>query len=208
MDDETDVDAPRALITRKAQELGITMKQISRMIGKNEAYMHQYLHGRSGQKSPRFLPEDVRPIVASMLGLSEDALRPPGLSRRPLVGASELPAPPVAQATGARIPVYLDTDSLDPAAAREWITPRDLAGPVSCGLWITRQRGRLHPGDFAYVRFAQPARRGDVVVVLRGQEIVVAGDLTDLTEHEVEISGSRLPIAGATVCKVIAIILA
>jgi len=205
---EADFDVPRALIRQKASEAGVTMAEISRAIGKNAAYMHQYLHGHGGKMTPKFLPEDVRPMVAAILSIPEEALRPAGLGQRLPSGTYGARALPVAKPTAAQIPVYLDTDNLDPAAAREWISPGDLAGPVSCGLWITRHRGRLHPGDFAYVRFAQPARRGDVVVALKGQGIVALGDLTDLAEHEAEVSGSRLSIAGVTICKVVGVIFA
>ena len=203
-----DFDVPRQLIAQKLQELGLSMKGVSEHIGKNPAYLHQYIRRKDGQKSPKVLPEDVRPIIAALLGLPEEALRPPRLGESVPAGRSGAPMPLVAKAGGREIPVYLDTDNLDPTTAREWIVPHEFAGPVSCGLWITRHRGRLHPGDLAYVRFAQPARQGDVVIALKGQAIVAVGELRDLDEHEVEVGGVRLPRADVTICKVVASVFA
>ena len=48
----------------------MTLKQASRAIGRNDAYLHQYLN----RGSPRYLPETVRYQLASLLGVDQATL--------------------------------------------------------------------------------------------------------------------------------------
>jgi hypothetical protein len=148
--------------------------------------MHQYMR----RHSPKVLPEDVRRSLAELLELPEDSLRPPGTRR----AASAMPAlrapgfrasPSITQgSSGPRqdVPIFADSAEIDPATATEWADwpSVPVPGPGSFGLWISGSRGRLRPGDMAFVRGSQPPRIGDIVVALMGKEIVAIGDLLTL----------------------------
>lgn len=64
-----------ALITAiKQSRQGWTLASLSRALGRNAAYLHQYLH----RQSPRRLPEAERYHLAAWLGVPEQSLQPPG----------------------------------------------------------------------------------------------------------------------------------
>lgn len=67
----TDLDAPRALLVSLVEQRDLNLANLSRAIGKAHSYLQQYL--RRG--IPRTLPEDVRERLASVLGVSPEALR-------------------------------------------------------------------------------------------------------------------------------------
>lgn len=67
----TTLDPIRIAIISHLERLGLDMKQVSRQIGKNPAYLQQYI--RRG--IPRDLPEDVREALAPLLGVPVDSLR-------------------------------------------------------------------------------------------------------------------------------------
>lgn len=54
-------------------------------------------------------------------------------------------------------------------------------------LWISRSRGRLRPGDLAYVRIGQPARIGDIIAVLQDDRVAAVGDLVSTDDRYVEV---------------------
>jgi repressor LexA len=67
---------PRMILAQAAERDGVSLTTLSRVVGRNPAYVQQYV--RRG--SPRILPERERRILADYLGLAEDALGgPPGL---------------------------------------------------------------------------------------------------------------------------------
>jgi len=59
-----------------AVEAGRNLAELSKAVGKNHAYLQQFLH----RGSPRKLPEDVRRALAEVLGIPEAALRSDGQS--------------------------------------------------------------------------------------------------------------------------------
>ncbi len=71
------IDAPRALILARAEQLRMPLAEISRKIGANHAYLQQFI--RRG--IPRVLPEDVREALAAVLQVSPDALRGEGAGK-------------------------------------------------------------------------------------------------------------------------------
>jgi len=66
-------DKVRKLISDKLDEIGMTMKEASAKIGRNETYVHQFL--TRGQ--PVELRERDREKLAQVLGISPDELRGP-----------------------------------------------------------------------------------------------------------------------------------
>jgi SOS-response transcriptional repressor LexA len=65
------VDPVRALIARRLKELSLTLSGVSRAIGRNHAYLQQFLE----RGIPAELPEKVRPLLAAQLHLEESQLR-------------------------------------------------------------------------------------------------------------------------------------
>lgn len=85
------LDPVRDLILKCVQRQGTTLAAVSRAVGRNHAYFHQFIN----RKTPRRLPEDVRHALAECLGVDEQSLADP-LSRRsrsaqPMAGAQSGP---------------------------------------------------------------------------------------------------------------------
>ena len=71
---QENLDKVRQFILDQVAKRGreISLKTLSLAVGKNPAYIHQFIF----RGSPRHLPEDVRHKLADHLGISEYALRP------------------------------------------------------------------------------------------------------------------------------------
>lgn len=67
-----ELDPVRVRVMKLVQQSGTDLKNASRHIGKNDAYLHQYLY----RGTPKVLPEDVREALAPLLGVMPDELRP------------------------------------------------------------------------------------------------------------------------------------
>jgi phage repressor protein C with HTH and peptisase S24 domain len=94
-------DPVRALVAAAIEQRGLDMATVSRAIGRNHAYLQQYLT----RGTPLELPENVREQLAPMLGLQPDQLRSrtkgshtirgdvtgPAIPRASLVGPKDLP---------------------------------------------------------------------------------------------------------------------
>lgn len=63
----------RKLLSDAIRKKGLDMAKVSRAIGRNHAYIQQYVT----LGKPKKLPEDVRHDLAKELGISEDLLREP-----------------------------------------------------------------------------------------------------------------------------------
>jgi phage repressor protein C with HTH and peptisase S24 domain len=66
------LDPVRALLKARVDEIGTTLAAVSRKIGKNHAYLQQFVE----RGTPRNLPEYTREDVARVLDLDEEKLRP------------------------------------------------------------------------------------------------------------------------------------
>ena len=193
-----DLDEIRQMILSRSRERRLSLADMSRGVGKNHSYMHQFLYRRT----PQELPEAVRRKLAGMLDLPESQLRPAHSDDAPGIAAPSVmtvvPArAPVALSTtppnsphGREVPVFMDTDEIIPAKATEWaIRPGPLAASVdgALGIYVSRSRGRLRPGDLVFMRPRQPPRVGDAVVAIRGQTVEAIGDLIELSEESASI---------------------
>lgn len=69
------MDAVRKLILEKADERGTNLAELSRKVGRNHAYLQQFIH----RNVPADLPEKVRGKIAEELGVDEDELKPDAL---------------------------------------------------------------------------------------------------------------------------------
>lgn len=84
--DRHPMDAPRKLLVATlARRPDLDLEKLSRAIGRNHAYLRQYVM----RGTPRELPEAMRQAVAARLGLRADDLRPDG----PGAGATGPAAP-------------------------------------------------------------------------------------------------------------------
>ena len=89
-DKQAGLDAPRRAVLSALTRAGLTLKQGSRALGRNDAYLQQYLY----RGSPRRLPEEIRLRLAELTGERPDGFLDPRL--RQLHGTSEplrLPVP-------------------------------------------------------------------------------------------------------------------
>lgn len=75
------MDAVRALITKRIDELGLDLSEVSTRMGKNHAYMQQFLK----RGVPVKLKEDARQKLADILGVDEQLLGAPLRRRFPSV---------------------------------------------------------------------------------------------------------------------------
>ncbi len=68
-----DLDPTRLRVMKLIQERGTDLKNASIAIGRNAAYLHQYIT----RGTPKVLPEDAREALATLLGVPDSELRPP-----------------------------------------------------------------------------------------------------------------------------------
>ena len=184
----------RRLVLIQAREKGVNLSDISKACGRYPGYIHGFIW----KGTPKRLDEDARRIVAKMLELPEDALRdtplPPYLAQ---IEAARVTASAVAGAPGAPVyatrpvPLFREDEPIDAAQAQQWAPPfAGVGSPAACAIWIDTPHARLHPGDVAYAKSDQPARVGDLVVVLNLADCRIAdiGELVSLTASEVRIN--------------------
>ncbi len=67
-----DLDPVRLRVMQLIQARGGDLKNTSLALGRNAAYMHQYLF----RGTPKVLPEDIREALAAHLGVADEELRP------------------------------------------------------------------------------------------------------------------------------------
>lgn len=100
-------DYPRKLLKWLIEERGMDYASVSRKIGKNHAYIQQYI----SRGVPRYLPEGVRHELAALFGLQEENFKPKGKRLSVVFGKDftkeELPeAPPAKVAKPERSAVF------------------------------------------------------------------------------------------------------
>jgi hypothetical protein len=155
----------------------------SRHLGRNEPYLHQFLF----RGSPKRLAEEIRGPLASLLGVPEGSLRSGPLPPTPhpdiRLGLVAMPTQD--------IPVFTENDVIEPALATEWMGRPPLLGATGplFALWISAPHGqRLRPGNLAISRMNQPARPGELVVVLSGKRVIAVGELIDATAGAITVA--------------------
>jgi len=151
---------PRARLVALAQARGDSLAALSALLGRNPAYLHQYVT----RGSPRRLAEDDRRRLADYFGVAERDLGAPATPRDFVVARLDVGA---SAGAGAFVDdeVAIGADRLDPALARR-------LGLVEGQAAIIRVRGDsmepgLVDGDLIVVDRARrtPARTGAVFVV-------------------------------------------
>jgi len=170
------MDPVRDLVLLRLDAIGETLKSASVKLGKNHAYLQQFIH----RGVPARLPEDARHALADLLGVEEARLRgvPAGGFAEPPLAAMPLPARNAALAGpvrfSGRIPLYGQAEGgadgqfpLNGSLITEIDAPPPLAG-VSGAYAVmvvgTSMEPRYFAGEAVYVNPRMPVRAGDFVV--------------------------------------------
>jgi len=96
-----DLDPIRLRVIKLLTDRNTDLKNVSRAIGRNAAYMHQFIY----RGTPKVLPEDVREALAKHLAVDEETLRhreTPRRGERLKEEEAEPPTPPPAPPVAAR----------------------------------------------------------------------------------------------------------
>jgi phage repressor protein C with HTH and peptisase S24 domain len=165
-------ESPRAALARVMREQGVDYARLSRLIGRNAAYIQQFVQ----RGSPRQLAERDRAVIATYLGVDESLLGGPVRAEgKPDVLAS-VPRLDVGAAAG--VGVLAESDHAVAAIAfdRAWL--RDL-GVAPANAAILRVEGdsmapTLGHGDEILVDSADAAQRlRDGIYVLRRDDALL-----------------------------------
>ena len=161
----------REFLRDRLARAGLSMKEASERIGRNHAYLQQFLE----RGVPAKLPEDVRETLAPLLGLSPDQLKTPGsLAVRELAESSRFFSLPFPNALD-KIPVMgiaeggANGDSLWNGEIVDRVDrPPSLSGaPNGYATYVvgTSMEPRYHPGEMIYVHPGKPVTVGCYVLV-------------------------------------------
>ena len=176
------MDSVRQLVVGRLAEIGETLKSASQKLGRNHAYLQQFVQ----RGTPARLPEDVRRELAALIGVGEERLRgeaaprrqAPGLRERAPQGLGE-PLPPRNAAIGApvrlgRIPLYGQAVGgadgqfpLNGSLITEIAAPPSLAsvsGAYAVMVVGESMEPRYFAGEAVFVNPRVPVRVGDFVV--------------------------------------------
>jgi len=168
------MDAPRKLLVDTlARRSDLDLKNLSLAIGRNHAYLQQYLM----RGSPRELPESARHGLAPLLGVSPDDLRsssPPGgrlegdvRSAGPLRAADRADLPVYASAEGGGGAIIITSEPIDYVRRPEpLLSVRDGYG---CYVIGDSMSPAYEQGDLLLVHPGRPVRPGDDCVFVRDQ---------------------------------------
>lgn len=177
-------DNPRSVLTVVAEERGESLAALSRLIGRNAAYLQQFVQ----RGSPKLLAEGDRHVLAAYLGIDEGLLGAPDRAETKLV---RVPRFDVAVSAGAGALVDADRqgggEAIDPALLRQLgVRPGDVAIVTARG---DSMQPTIADGDELLVDQSDRiigsgglfvARIDDMLVVKRltrdGKHVVVASD--------------------------------
>jgi len=203
-------DYVRTLIGERMRQMRMSMKDLSKHCGKNNAYVFQFLN----TGSPKVLPEDVRNRMAEALELPPDMLRhnaPPSIRRQQEL-ASIAKSNTTSIYSSTEVPVYRVGFPVDALRADEWATwpilPSSAAPTGAFAVWVGGDSSRLRTGDLAFVHPTRPARRGDIVVVISDQTLSAIGELTEISSTSATVDGEIFPRPQAAILKICSLTLA
>jgi phage repressor protein C with HTH and peptisase S24 domain len=167
------MDKIRELVRARLSALNLSMAEVSKAMGKNHAYLQQFLE----RNSPQSLPEEVRAKLATILGVSEAVLRgaPAAVSAPPNLPLSAMMRPNDVWQGSDHIPV-VGTAEGGPDGLLEWngdvidriSRPPSLAGAKDAyALFVngTSMEPRYFQGELIYVHPGRPVTPGSFVVV-------------------------------------------
>jgi len=175
-------DPVRTLVAERLAKGRLDMSEVSKSLGKNHAYLHQFLKVGKPQK----LPEDVRKGLASLLGVPEDSLRHGPATVLNLTTPHPRSNATFGQAldwnaTGELIPLYGQAIGgkdgrfvLNGERLADILAPPTLRGvrdAYAVSVVGESMEPRYQAGETVYVHPRKPVRSGDYVVIqILGQE--------------------------------------
>lgn len=183
MDTARKMDAPRKLLVDTlAQRPDLDLKKLSLAIGRNHAYLQQFLM----RGSPRELPEAARHALAPLLGVAPDDLRsyaPPSAgggalqgdlrAAGPLRAVDRADLPVYASAEGGGGAIVITSEPIDFVRRPEpLLSVRDGYG---CYVIGDSMSPAYEQGDLLLIHPGKPVRPGDDCVFVR--------DMGDGTQH-------------------------
>lgn len=174
------MDAVRNLVLERSKKLGVTLSELSKQVGKNHAYLQQFVK----RGVPAHLPERVRNLLAPLLDVDEADLRE-------AVSPSETPKKKATSAANARvagatridhtIPVYGHAMGgkdgqfvLNGNKVADVLAPPSLASvPEAYAVYVVgdSMAPRYFAGECVFVNPRLPVRKDDFVVAQIAAEI-------------------------------------
>ncbi len=163
------MDAPRKLLVDTlARRPDLDLKNLSLAVGRNHAYLQQYLM----RGSPRELPESVRHGLAPLLGVSPDDLRSMALPTGAAAGdrglalrADRTDLPVYASAEGGNGAIIITNEPIDYVRRPEpLLSVRDSYG---CYVIGDSMSPAYEQGDLLLIHPTRPVRSGDDCVFVR-----------------------------------------
>ena len=146
----------------KAHPDKLNLKSMSLALGRNPAYLHQFIH----RGSPRILPEAVRYRLADMLDIDESLLRQNSTSAADTSSSAELnegDGMPSLLSIG-----FLDHPSQNPEKNRPWLLPTSMLAQQRVSNVYSLRLAEVSDGNID-----QRIKTGDVVMI----------DLSDTSPH-------------------------
>ena len=159
----------RELIRERLDGKRIALSEASKAVGKNHAYLQQYLE----RGVPKSLPEDVRDRLAQLIDIPTDQLKKLDTGKLPNTRLPVFRIPPVA--LGDKIPVMgaaeggADGHLIWNGEVVDYIDrPPSLASaPNGYATYVTgtSMEPRYHPGELIYIHPGKPPTNGCYVLV-------------------------------------------
>lgn len=162
-------DPVRALILERKEKLGKSLSDLSQKIGKNHAYLQQFV----SRGIPRNLPEELRPLLAIELEVDEERLRGSTKGRTQAIeprnarigGAVRitLTVPAYGHAMGGKDGQFI----LNGNKVADILAPSSLAGIAEAyAVYVAgvSMEPRYFAGEVVFVNPRLPVRQGDFVV--------------------------------------------
>jgi phage repressor protein C with HTH and peptisase S24 domain len=151
----------REKIRVAVRDRSLSLSRLSKeVLGKNHAYLQQYLE----RGSPERLPEEIRTLLAPVLGLHEDELRegPRSMTRAPFAPPDRLPVLGMAECGPDGWSLW-NGDVIDTIPK-----PSGLAGaPGAYAVYVVgnSMEPRYYPGEVAHIHPGRPVTIGSFVLV-------------------------------------------
>lgn len=182
------MDQARENLERLIRERGVNYSSVSRLLGRNAAYIQQYIK----RNSPRHLDENDRLVLARFFGVDEKVLGAPARRSGPVVELVQVPILDVDASAGHGALAEMEAKSSQFGFEEKWL--RRLTVSKASSLSIIHVLGdsmepTLHDGDEVLVDLGDgQSRLRDGIYVLR------MDDALSVKRIAIEPSGRRISV--------------
>ena len=182
------MDQARENLERLIQERGVNYSSLSRLLGRNAAYIQQYIK----RNSPRHLDENDRMVLARFFGVDERVLGAPARRSGPVIELVQVPILDVDASAGHGALAEMEAKSSQFGFEEKWL--RRLTASKASSLSIIHVLGgsmepTLHDGDEMLVDLGDgQSRLRDGIYVLR------MDDALSVKRIAIEPSGRRISV--------------